>query len=62
MEKYKFIIIAGMSVFALMQSSCNDDFLERAPITSLSDADFWKSENDLKIYCNNFYNQDGLLP
>jgi hypothetical protein len=62
MKKYKFIIIVWIGVFTLMLSSCNDDFLERAPIVNLSDANFWKSENDLKIYCNNFYNQDGLLP
>jgi hypothetical protein len=62
MKKYKFIIIVWMGVFALMLSSCNDGFLERAPIINLSDANFWKSENDLKIYCNNFYNQGGLLP
>jgi hypothetical protein len=62
MKKYKFIIIVWIGVFTLMLSSCNGDFLERAPIVNLSDANFWKSENDLKIYCNNFYNQDGLLP
>jgi hypothetical protein len=61
MKKYKYIImLIGVSVFVL--PSCNDDFLERTPIVNLSDAIFWKSENDLKIYCNNFYNQDGLLP
>jgi hypothetical protein len=43
-------------------SSCSDNFLERAPIVNLSDADFWKTDNDLKLYCNNFYNQGGLLP
>ncbi|MDR1154846.1 MAG: RagB/SusD family nutrient uptake outer membrane protein [Bacteroidales bacterium] len=62
MKKYKFIIIVWMGVSALMLSSCNDNFLERAPLVNLSDADFWKSENDLKIYCNNFYNHNGLLP
>jgi hypothetical protein len=50
-----------IGVFAFMQS-CNDDFLERMPIVNLSDANYWQSTNDLKIYCNNFYNQDGLLP
>ncbi|MDR1222241.1 MAG: RagB/SusD family nutrient uptake outer membrane protein [Tannerella sp.] len=62
MKKYKYIIIIWMGVFTLMLSSCNDDFLERAPIVNLSDANFWKSTNDLKIYCNNFYNRDELLP
>jgi hypothetical protein len=48
-------VLAGMF-------SCNDEFLERAPLTSLSDASFWNTANDLKIYVNNFYNQSGLLP
>jgi hypothetical protein len=42
--------------------SCNDEFLERAPLVSISDANYWKSANDLKVYANNFYNQDALLP
>ncbi|MGK6350715.1 RagB/SusD family nutrient uptake outer membrane protein [Parapedobacter sp. DT-150] len=49
------ILIVGLS-------SCSDDFLERAPLANISDPDFWKSANDLKLYTNNFYNQDGLLP
>jgi hypothetical protein len=60
MKKYKYIIVCIS--FVAWMSSCNDDFLERAPIVNLSDANFWKSENDLKIYVNNFYNQSGLLP
>jgi hypothetical protein len=59
MKKYKYIIL--LTGLVLWFSSCNDDFLERAPMVNLSDANFWKSENDLKIYVNNFYNQDGLL-
>lgn len=43
-------------------SSCNDSFLERAPIVNISDANFWQSVNDLELYANNFYNQDALLP
>ncbi|MDR1719049.1 MAG: RagB/SusD family nutrient uptake outer membrane protein [Dysgonamonadaceae bacterium] len=42
-------------------TSCSDDYLERAPLVELSDANFWKTTNDLKIYVNNFYNQEGLL-
>lgn len=51
-----FVGIIGLSI------SCNNDFLERAPIVSLSDANYWKSANDLKIYTNNFYNQNDFLP
>ena len=42
--------------------SCNDDFLERGPLTKINDALFWKSANDLALYCNTFYNQNSLLP
>jgi hypothetical protein len=54
-------ILTGVALcFGLL--SCSNDFLERAPLTNLSNANFWKSENDLRVYANNFYNQDGLLP
>jgi hypothetical protein len=53
-------ILTGVALcFGLL--SCSDDFLERAPLINLSDANFWKTENDLRVYANNFYNQDGLL-
>ncbi|MDR1456043.1 MAG: RagB/SusD family nutrient uptake outer membrane protein, partial [Tannerella sp.] len=60
MKKYKYIIMM-LTGLVIWLPSCNDDFLERAPLLNLSDANFWKSENDLKVYVNNFYNQDGLL-
>lgn len=53
------IVIACMLGMGL--SSCNDDFLERAPIVNISDANYWKSVNDLELYTNNFYNRDDLL-
>src|SRR5690606_18872737 len=40
----------------LMIISCNDDSLNRYPLTSVSPQTFWNSENDLKVYNNNFYN------
>ncbi len=60
MNKYRYLIIfAGL---AMWLTSCNDDFLERGPLSNISDAYYWKSANDLKLYTNNFYSQDGLLP
>jgi len=35
--------------------SCNDDALEKYPLTSISSETFWNSENDLMIYNNIFY-------
>ncbi|RFM29773.1 RagB/SusD family nutrient uptake outer membrane protein [Deminuibacter soli] len=43
---------------ALALTSCKKDFLERAPLSNVSDAEFWKSPNDLQLYCNNFYNTE----
>lgn len=41
-------------------SSCQKDILEQTPGTNISDADYWKTANDLKLYANNFYNN--MLP
>lgn len=41
---------------------CNDDFLERAPLSKINDGLFWKTPNDLRIYVNNFYSKNALLP
>jgi starch-binding outer membrane protein, SusD/RagB family len=36
-------------------SGCRKDFLERAPLDAMSDATFFSSTNDLKVYVNGFY-------
>jgi hypothetical protein len=53
----KFIkyVSAGL-VCLLALTSCEKDFLERSPEVNISDGEFWKSKNDLKLYANNFYN------
>lgn len=38
-------------------ASCNDDFLERYPLSSLAPENYFNSENELKTYTNAFYNQ-----
>lgn len=53
-------IIYSLIVAIISFTSCNDSFLEREPITDISDAKYWKSVNDLKLYTNNFYNT--ILP
>ena len=50
-------IFAGASL-----ASCNDDFMERAPIVEISDGNFWGSASDLQLYVNSFYNSSSLLP
>jgi len=52
-------IIKYSTVFLLLLtfiiSSCRKDFLERYPLDSMSDATFFSSANDLKVYVNGFY-------
>jgi len=40
---------------ALFLGACKKDFLDRTPETSISEAEFWKTQNDLQLYVNNFY-------
>lgn len=54
--------ISLLSFGIMLFSSCNDDFLERAPIVNISDVNFWNSKNDLQMYVNSFYNNSSLLP
>ncbi|MDR1369942.1 MAG: RagB/SusD family nutrient uptake outer membrane protein [Dysgonamonadaceae bacterium] len=55
--KILFVLLFGLSVL----SSCNDDFMERAPENAISDASVWKTSSDLELYVNNFYNKSDLL-
>ena len=50
-----------MMVF-LFSVSCNDEFLDRYPKSDISDANFWKTTNDLRLYCNTWYSNTSLLP
>lgn len=43
-------------LFGLLLTSCNDSFLERYPDTELSDKTYFKTEKDLELYTNTFYN------
>lgn len=49
----KNIIISFTAILLLL--SCNDDSLNRYPLTSISSETFWNTENDLRVYNNNFY-------
>lgn len=35
---------------------CQKDFLDRTPKSAISDAEYWRSASDLRLYVNNFYN------
>lgn len=40
-------------IFAL--SACNDDYLQKFPLDSVNDANFFKSASDIEMYANQFY-------
>lgn len=47
-----FIII---TICAFGIAGCTKGFLDRTPETNISDGEFWKTGNDLKLYANNWY-------
>ncbi|MDR2652917.1 MAG: RagB/SusD family nutrient uptake outer membrane protein, partial [Prevotellaceae bacterium] len=47
-------IIIFISAILLIFTSC-DDLLDRPQLTSKTDENFWKSETDLRYYCNEYY-------
>jgi hypothetical protein len=54
----KYILLIG--VLALVAQSCNDDFLERYPETSIAKENFFKSEEDLETYIYSLYDFPGF--
>jgi starch-binding outer membrane protein, SusD/RagB family len=59
MKKLKYI---GIVVILLSSFSCSKDFLSRAPLDAISDADYWKTTNDLELYVNQFYTMLPVYP
>jgi hypothetical protein len=49
----KIVILAAVSFSLLL--SCKKNFLDRYPLDNITDQNFWKTENDLKLYVNSFY-------
>lgn len=50
MKKYSIITL----MVAFLCSGC-EDFLDRKPLTEMNDANFWTSENNVRLYANGFY-------
>lgn len=46
------IAFAAAAVFAI---SCNDDYLERYPLSDLAPENYFTNESELATYCNRFY-------
>lgn len=55
MKQYK--ILLAVCVLVAVTVGCKKDFLEQTPKTSISDGDFWRTPNDLRLYVNGFYTE-----
>lgn len=49
-------VLTLILVFSLLLGACDDDFLTRTPQSEISPEVFFKTEEDLRIYTNGFYN------
>ena len=54
--KKSIIQVFLISSAILLIYSCKKDYLDRTPLDRISNATFWNTENDLKIYNNGLYN------
>jgi hypothetical protein len=52
--------IFAFLILTITVAACNDDFMDRFPETEIGKENFFKSEDDLKIYVNSLYNFDGV--
>ena len=43
-------------ILLVVSTSCNDSFLERYPLDSITKETFWNTESDLVVYNNSLYN------
>ena len=50
-------IYAIIGLISLILLSCNDKLLDRPQLTKFEDENFWRNENDLRMYANEFYPQ-----
>lgn len=57
MKKIKSLLIISI---VLISSACNDDFMNRFPETSIGTENFFKSEEDLKMFIYNLYSFPGI--
>ena len=53
----KLLNLITLGITLLTVSGCNDDFMERYPLSALAPETSFKSESELEAYTNAFYNQ-----
>lgn len=52
MKKYSIIFLA---ILATTLTSCSEDFLDRTPLSEVTDENFFQKESDLILFSNSFY-------
>jgi starch-binding outer membrane protein, SusD/RagB family len=50
--KFKLIVLFAIASFLY---SCNNKFLDKVPLDSINDANYWTTEQDLQLYVNAIY-------
>lgn len=58
--RYIKIIYSLLFLTSFLFISCESDFLERYPLDEISDATYWNTETDLRIYNNRIYHTSML--
>ncbi|NEU08837.1 RagB/SusD family nutrient uptake outer membrane protein [Flavihumibacter sp. R14] len=53
--KYYIKFFYGVVAASILFTACNKDVLERPQLNSPVDANFWKSETDIRLFANGFY-------
>ena len=56
----KTIKLFFLGIVGLAMASCNDDFMQQIPETSVTTEGFFKSVSDLQVYVNGFYDDENL--
>jgi len=51
MKYLKYYSVAACLLFL----SCNKDVLDRPPVTKIVDENYWRNEDDIRLYANSFY-------
>ncbi len=47
--------IYSLAAVSILFASCNKDLLDRPPVDKVVNEEFWRSEDDLRLYGNGFY-------
>lgn len=59
MKNFKIFILLLLTITGFV--SCQDDYLDLYPLDTFSKNNYWKSSNDLELYCNHYYSSGTFL-